>query len=749
MKKQIHIPNAFEKLFKSYRKKIYYGGRGCYPEDTEVLTPDGWIQIKDYKKEKILIYDKDSTNAVFDSNVGFVKLPIDRFIQIKNKKTDFTTSINHTHLLRNNKTLKIETKKTYELLEKHQKLVRGVKSQLIRTFTYNGTGIDYTDNYIKLKIAVIADGHFPKKGKYGNCRVNLKRERKIKRLKELLKVNAVKYRCVVNSNGFSVFTFLMDNTEKEFENYWYKANSKQLNIITKEVLLWDGSIFKRDKRVDVLKVTSVSKRTADFVQFAFHSVGRKADIETYYNEKYKQGVIYNITISKYFTETSISKDHKSKSTVSFNECDNTGFMYCFTTRTGFFIVRQKNRIYVSGNSAKSESFGRALLIQASNDKHRILCCREIQNSIKDSVHRLLWDIIEDYNLPDYYVTRESIRNTKTGSEFLFKGLKSNVQEIKSMKGITRCWVEEAHSVSYESWRILIPTIREPNSEIWASFNRYLEDDPVWDLYCKVPQKDTLVQLVNYCDNPFFPDVLDKERLADKENDLEYYMHVWEGEPIAQTEKAIINRLEVLKAFERVIPDNDGQTVIGVDVAREGKDRSVIFKRRGLKLVDFKIIPMNKLDELENMVVKMTDTRNDYINIDKVGLGAYLPDYLKKRGFRNATGVANSQRPKDTRQYEDSITEQFFDFKKILPTVDLSMITNPKMKSDIIGQLCNREYDITSKQKLKVESKEKFKKRYLKSPDEADSLLLTYFTPKRPPVDMTFSGLSKKSVVSGI
>ena len=145
------------------------------------------------------------------------------------------------------------------------------------------------------------------------------------------------------------------------------------------------------------------------------------------------------------------------------------------------LYKEKHRykIYWGGrNSAKSTSFAQVLLLLSREKKLRILCTREIQNTIKDSVHKLLKDLIIKYELGDFKITAESITNLITGSEFIFKGLKTNINEIKSIEGIDICWVEEAQAVSHSSWDILIPTIRKEGSEIWASFNRFTERDPV-------------------------------------------------------------------------------------------------------------------------------------------------------------------------------------------------------------------------------------------------------------------------------
>jgi len=161
---------------------------------------------------------------------------------------------------------------------------------------------------------------------------------------------------------------------------------------------------------------------------------------------------------------------------------------------------------------------------------RILCTRELQNSINESVYKTLVDIINQYQLPYFEIYKDSIVNTLTGSEFMFKGLHQHIDEIKSMKGITKCWCEEAHGLKKESLDILIPTIREPNSEIIFTFNRREELDPVYEKFCIKVNDDTWFLNTTYRDNPFFPEVLKKEMEKDKVQRPNEYLHIWEGEP---------------------------------------------------------------------------------------------------------------------------------------------------------------------------------------------------------------------------
>ena len=185
--------------------------------------------------------------------------------------------------------------------------------------------------------------------------------------------------------------------------------------------------------------------------------------------------------------------------------------------------------YGGRGGGKSESIGRALLILASKSKKRILCTREVQNSIKDSVYKLLVDLIKLYKLPCFTITQETIKHLN-GSEFIFKGLYNNTDSLKSLHDIDIAWVEEAQTITKYSLDLFLPSIRANNSQIWFSFNRITKNDPVWTDLCANPSGNTLVKNVNWNDNPYFPQVLDDERLRCLKYKPDDYAHIWEGEP---------------------------------------------------------------------------------------------------------------------------------------------------------------------------------------------------------------------------
>ncbi len=191
--------------------------------------------------------------------------------------------------------------------------------------------------------------------------------------------------------------------------------------------------------------------------------------------------------------------------------------------------KMRYRIFYGGRGgAKSWCFARALLAKGSKETLRVLCAREFQTSIRDSVHKLLSDQIYALKLEAFYeITQNSIRGSN-GTEFIFVGIKNNTNNIKSIEGVDICWVEEAQSVSSNSWNVLIPTIRKKDSEIWVSFNPELPTDDTWKRFVENPPEHSIVTKVNWSDNPYFPETLNLERLSLKQRDMSAYNNVWEG-----------------------------------------------------------------------------------------------------------------------------------------------------------------------------------------------------------------------------
>ncbi len=204
-------------------------------------------------------------------------------------------------------------------------------------------------------------------------------------------------------------------------------------------------------------------------------------------------------------------------------------------------------IYGGRYSLKSHTVARFLLIRARQQKTRVACFREFQNSITESSHQLLADLIAKYELTDFEVTNNAIINRLNGSDFLFKGLWHNEQSIKSIEGIDIAWVEEAQTVSKSSLEVLTPTVRKPGSQIVYTYNRLLEDDPVHTRLVIEGRPNTLVIQVNYDvaeKYGWLPENIKLEIEDDKARRPSLYKHKWLGEPNS-LERRILKDWEVI------------------------------------------------------------------------------------------------------------------------------------------------------------------------------------------------------------
>lgn len=378
-------------------------------------------------------------------------------------------------------------------------------------------------------------------------------------------------------------------------------------------------------------------------------------------------------------------------------------------------------IYEGGRgSLKSHSVARALLIRGRQSKNRILCTRELQKSIKDSVHKLLSDLIAEYGFEDYVIQKDSIVNSVTGSEFIFIGLRLNVMEVKSLEGIDICWVEEAQAITDTSIDLLTPTIRKPGSQIIYTFNRVNELDPVYVRYVMNSPPKTYVGHVGFEiaeREGWLPDVLKLELEEDRKNPM-LFAHKWLGEPLGQAEMSIIGRDSILEAMKRSVTD-DGQEEIGVDVARMGNDRTVFAKRKGLVTKDHKIMSKLRTTQICDELEKFAGFNKEIlIKVDDTGVGGGVTDEMMKRGYK-VIAINFGGEPKDKDKYPNWISEAWFHMAEIMPNIELPF------QSDLLMELSTRQWKQDTRGKRRVESKGEYKKRGFRSPDIADAFIICF------------------------
>ena len=247
-------------------------------------------------------------------------------------------------------------------------------------------------------------------------------------------------------------------------------------------------------------------------------------------------------------------------------------------------------------SLKSHTIARILLIKARLRKTRVLCGREFQNSIADSSHQLLSDLISLYGLTDFEITDKTIVNKVNGSDFLFKGLRHNEQSIKSIEGIDIAWVEEAQTISKESLEILTPTVRKPGSQIIYSYNRLLENDPV-HIRCVTEGRPNTIHIhtdynvaIKY---KMMPDSILAEIESDKTNRPTLYKHKWLGLPSA-VERKIYNDWNTIET----VPHEAKLVRRGMDFGYKNDPTSIIsiYQYNGGYIIDEELYRKGMLND---------------------------------------------------------------------------------------------------------------------------------------------------------
>lgn len=446
----------------------------------------------------------------------------------------------------------------------------------------------------------------------------------------------------------------------------------------------------------------------------------------------------------------------------------------------FLFKPRRYKIMYSGRAAaKSWTIAIALLTLGTQSKLRILCCRELQASMDDSVHKLLSDMNSKYDLK-YIVTRKSIIHPVTGTEFIFEGLRMNITKIKSFEGIDIAWIEEAETISETSLEILIPTIRKEKSEIWVSFNPSAVDDAVYKKFV-TPYMNDLTDNSKYVDNrhyilkthysknPFLPETIKEEIAALKEQNFREYLHVYGGDPIAVSDDAIIDPEwfdAAIDAHKVLNFKAKGMKVIGFDPADIGKDAKASINRYGSIVEGIDQWTDGDLEEaIEKVYNKAVDLYINEIVYDGTGLGAgakmKFNSFDPKHRIVNTSFIAAAKPDYYNDKYLDDITnkdmfrnkraqyywllrDRFYNTYRAVVHQELSEYKT----EDLISISSNCDYidelkaELTKIQRkrvgnsslIQIESKQEMRKRGVKSPNLADAL--TYVFANTPTIQTT-------------
>jgi len=419
----------------------------------------------------------------------------------------------------------------------------------------------------------------------------------------------------------------------------------------------------------------------------------------------------------------------------------------------FWFTPARNRILYGGRaSSKSWDAAGISIMMTQAVKLRIMAVRQFQNKIEDSVYSLLKIQIERFNLKhDFTVLNNKIINNTTGSEFLFYGIQRNLDEIKSTEDVDILWVEEAHGLTKEQWEILEPTIRKKGSQCWFVFNPRYVSDYIWQRFVVKPPPNTMVRRINYDENPFLSDTMQKIIKNAKEEDIKEYDHIYGGHPKTDSEKTIIPRSWVEAAVNRDLGSvHTTQKMAGLDVGDgEEGDGNCITIRRGSYvefIEEFKETNTTQAARRSLLYCKTHKCRE--MAFDSIGVGAGVKGESRELEAKHdwktypvnvavapTDAVYSSGLPakelfgnlkmelwwKVRERFEK--TYKHFNNIKSYPADEMISIPD---NEGLIFELSTMTWIDNSNGKMLVEPKKKYKERLgVHSPNLADSLILSF------------------------
>lgn len=393
------------------RLSLWSGVTNCFDEKTEYFNGYKWKYIKDYDGGKVLQYHE---NGIADlvKPLEFIQKKNQECLEIDCKPINIVATKDHDIVYYTSKG-NLNKKKFMDLKMQHDNSKTGFNGKFITTFKYNGYGMNLTDNQLRIMCAVICDGSFRKDRNL--CYVRLKRQRKIDRMKGLLK--DIQYN-ISKVYDYTIFSFKAPIRTKVFTKDFYNCNYHQLEIIADEIMNWDGCIQSNTFSSNV-------KENADFVQFVYSAVGYKATLEvrdrtgqwykdSHYIRKTKE---YSVYVSKRKnTLISIKNPQQKKEILEVGKKD----VYCFRVPTGMLVIRRNGKICICGNCGKTSlmiQFAKECLKQhkkifyfsgeqtSSEFKNYLyvgMCNKEQLEFIKDSHNEKIYDIVPKQQVIEYF-----------------------------------------------------------------------------------------------------------------------------------------------------------------------------------------------------------------------------------------------------------------------------------------------------------------------------------------------------------
>lgn len=402
----------------------------------------------------------------------------------------------------------------------------------------------------------------------------------------------------------------------------------------------------------------------------------------------------------------------------------------------FWEQQSRYKVLYGGRaSSKSWDAGIQAIKLSRVIKLKILCTRQFQSNIRESVYTLLKDTIYRMKVEsEFTILHNTIKHNTTGSEFIFMGIARNIEEIKSTEGIDIMWVEEASLLTKDQWDIILPTIRKQGSEIWLIFNPAHRSDFIWQRFIEHPHENSLVKKINYTENPYLSTTMRDVILEAKEEDNDEYEHIYLGIPREGDEKALFTYDEVERAMDNSLEalkyvDKTGVFSYGIDVARYGNDKSVISKRKGFLIYGLEEFKNYNTMEYANKVTDIYNNEQDKkpmaLFVDTIGVGAGVMDRLEERGYRAIDSNA-SMKADDIDVYGNKRAEMYFLLRDFIRKGG-KIPNDDDLKEEL---LAIRYIFSKTNGKILIQPKDEIKEIIGRSPDKSDSVALHFFSEVR-------------------
>ena len=441
----------------------------------------------------------------------------------------------------------------------------------------------------------------------------------------------------------------------------------------------------------------------------------------------------------------------------------------------FWTAPARNRVLIGGRaSSKSWDAAGFATFLASNYKLRVLCVRQFQNKISESVYALLKIQIERFGLSKAFDIQRNKILSATGSEFMFYGLWRSIDEIKSLESIDILWIEEGHSLTEEQWKVLEPTIRKEGSQVWIIFNPKLANDFAYKRFVVNPPPDTIVRVINYDENPFLSSTMRKIIEAAKAQDIDDFKHVYLGQPLQDDDGVIIKRswiMAAIDAHKTLKFANAGRKRLGFDIADSGLDKCATVYAHGSIVLDADMWKAAEDELLKSCskAYRQASAVGASITYDSIGVGAsagakfgeinatvepakrvsyerfnaggavWMPDAIYSGQTKNRDMFSNikaqawwllADRFRNTynaiRSGESLPVDQMVSLSSDLPHLE-----------KLIDELSTPKRDYDQNGRVKVESKKDLAKRDVPSPNLADAIVMA-FAPEGGPAAGIFA-----------